>query len=93
MRPTISRIKHLNQVLLIQRKDEKPKILAWTNVILIPGVVAAFAFLVSWSFVFEYSSKSGFPLETYFDPIDYVQLTPRWGYIFIPLCAIAFLEL
>jgi hypothetical protein len=72
-----------------QRKDEKPKFLAWANVILIPGLVAAFAFLMSWSFIFEYSFKSGLPLQLYFDVIDYVQLTPRWGYIFIPLCAVA----
>jgi hypothetical protein len=43
---------------------------------------------MSWSFVFEYSFRSGLPLERYFDIIDYVQLTPRWGYIFIPLCAL-----
>lgn len=74
---------------------DKPKFLGWANVILVPGLVAAFAFLVSWfaflvswSFVFEYSFRSGLPLQLYFDPIDYVQLTPRWGYVFIVLFAI-----
>jgi hypothetical protein len=71
-----------------QQKDHEPKFPAWANIILIPGLATAFAFLVSWSFVFEYSFKSGLPIELYFDVIDYVQLTPRWAYIFIPLCAI-----
>ena len=71
MRPTpLPRTKHVNQVLVIARKDAKPKFLAWANVILIPGLAAAFAFLMSWSFVFEYSFKSGLPLELYFDVID-----------------------
>jgi hypothetical protein len=86
--PRRSRTEHLKEVLVISRKDDKPKFLAWANIILVPGLVAAFAFLVSWSFVFEYSFRSGLPLQLYFDPIDYVQLTPRWGYIFIVLFAV-----
>src|ERR1700678_292673 len=73
--------------LIISRKDARAKSLGWANVILIPGLATAFAFLVSWSFVFEYGSRSGLPLALYFDVIDYVQLTARWGIVFIPLCA------
>lgn len=42
MRPTpLPRTKHVNQLLVIARKDAKPKFLAWANIILIPGLAAA----------------------------------------------------
>jgi hypothetical protein len=79
--------------LVISRKDDKPKPFGLTNVILNPGILAAFvmfAFLASWSFIFEYSFELGprINLEQYFDAIDYVQLTPRWGYGFFVIYAL-----
>lgn len=88
MRSTpLPRAKHVNQVLVIAGKAAEHKFLTWSNIILIPGLATVFAFLVSWAFVFEYSLKSGLSVELYFDVIDYIQLTARWGFIFIPLCA------
>ena len=88
--PRLSRIKHLNQVLVISRKVDKSKPLGWANVILVPGLVAAVAavsFLVSWFFVAEFSVKLGlsFNLGQYFDPIDYVQIHPLWAAVLIVL--------
>ncbi len=88
-RPRRSRPKHPNQLFVISRKDDKPKSLGWANVILIPGVVGAVIFLVSWFFVLTLSVKTGLGLEAYFAPIDYIQINPVWALMFLMFCGAA----